>query len=261
METRSLVTRSSLVKDLRRAGIRSGEIILVHTSLSQLGFVVGAAETVIEALLEVTGTSGTVMMPTFSGELSDPVEWRYPPVPPDWIETIRAETPPYDPARTPTRRMGVVPELFRHRPGVLRSPHPQSSFTAIGKASRELVAIHPLDNRFGPNSPLGKLCQFDGKAILLGAPPQACSLYHLSQHYVPGGRRVVKRAPLVRDGRKEWVAYDDFDHDVEWFGAVTEELVQQGIVSKTKVGDAECLVLPARATTEAVIQWRKANRI
>jgi aminoglycoside 3-N-acetyltransferase len=259
VDRRTMVTRSSLVRDLHRIGIAPGDVLLVHSSLSRLGFVVGAARTVIEALCEAVGPDGTIMMPTYSGELTDPANWIYPPVPPEWIEPIREETPPYDPQLTPTRRMGVIPELFRHYPGVRRSPHPQSSFAAWGRHAARLVDDHPLDFRFGPASPLGKLRKLRGKTLLLGAPPQTCSLFYLSQHYVPGGRMITNRSPLLRNGRKEWVSFRDYDYPNRWFNAATESLVAEGVIARSTIGDATCHLMDADAAIEAVIRWRLAN--
>ena len=62
-----LVTHSTLVRDLRDAGVQSGDTILVHSSLGSLGFVAGAARTVVEALVEAVDDTGTLIMPTYSG--------------------------------------------------------------------------------------------------------------------------------------------------------------------------------------------------
>ena len=78
VDTRSLVTRTSLVRDLRALGVAYGDKLLVHSSLASLGFVVGGGRTVIDALLDAVGEDGTIMMPTYSGENSDPAEWRRP---------------------------------------------------------------------------------------------------------------------------------------------------------------------------------------
>ena len=62
------MTRSRLVADLRRLGVREGGITMVHTRMSAIGHVVGAAETVVRALLEVLGPEGTLMAYASWGE-------------------------------------------------------------------------------------------------------------------------------------------------------------------------------------------------
>ena len=260
-DTRSLVTRGTLVRDLRKLSIAEGDKLMVHASISSFGFIVGGGRTLIDALLEVVGDSGTVAMPTFSGENSDPAEWRRPPVPPEWIDIIREETPAYDPLMTPARDMGSLPELFRHYPGARRSPHPQSSFTAIGRDAETLVGEHPLDERFGPNSPLGKFYELNGKSLLLGASPRKCSLFYLSEHRVGITPTIRKSAPMMCGDRKKWVEYVDCPYTAYWFIQVTDYLLQEGLISKLRIGDADCICLPAKPTVDAVTRWRLENNI
>jgi aminoglycoside 3-N-acetyltransferase len=231
-------------------------VLLVHTALSRLGFVPGAARTVIESLLGAVGQSGTIMMPTYSGELSDPAEWRHPPVPAHWVQPILDETPPYDPKLTPTRGMGVVAELFRHFPGVLRSPHPQSSFAARGPFAETLVREHPLDYRFGSRSPLGKLRDIGGKVLLLGAPPETCSLFYLTQEYMTKNVEVLRKAPLLRNDCKAWVQYRDIEYPCAWFGAACDYLCGLGIARRILIGNATSYIFPARVAVEALVTWR-----
>ena len=260
IENRVLVTRSSLALGLRKASVAESDAVLVHTSLSRLGFVVGGARTVIEALTDSVGKTGTIMMPTYSGELSDPAEWCAPAVPEEWIETIRNEMPPYEPRLTPTRRMGTIPELFRHVPGARRSPHPQSSFTAIGAAAIDLVDQHPLDYRFGPASPLGKLHAMGGKILMLGAPPQSCSFFYLSQHRVPCVQ-ITKSAPVTIEGRKTWIRYRDVDYPNYWFNDATRDLIEEGVIVESKIGNAPCLLMGAREAFNAVVAWRERHNV
>src|SRR5690606_31747653 len=119
-------TPRTLADDLRQLGVAAGDVLLVHASLSAIGFVTAGPVGVIEGLLAAVGPDGTIAMPAHSGQMSDPAHWQNPPVPAEWVETLRAETPAFDPRTTPTRQMGAIAELFRTWPGALRSNHPTS---------------------------------------------------------------------------------------------------------------------------------------
>lgn len=120
-------TRENLVSDLGALGLVAGDTVLVHSSLSAIGFVVGGAQAVVLALLDVLGTEGTLVAPTHSGDLSDPSRWENPPVPVDWWPVIRETMPAFDASLTPTRKMGIIAEVIRHVPQALRSARPAVS--------------------------------------------------------------------------------------------------------------------------------------
>ena len=82
-------TRGSLTADLELLGLRAGMTVLVHTSLSALGWVVGGEQTVLRALRDAVGPTGTLVMPTQSWQLCDPAYLNDPATPRDWWPLIR----------------------------------------------------------------------------------------------------------------------------------------------------------------------------
>lgn len=228
------VVKSEIVAGLLSLGL-ADDTVLVHTSMRAIGYVVGGTRTVVEALLSVCGT---VMMPAYSGDLSDPSEWRRPPV--DRVETIRSEIPPFDPYRTPTRGMGAVAEYFRTYPGTVRSKHPQSSFCANGPDAVRLLAKHGDDFRFGPDSPLGTLRAMGGKILMLGAPWNTCSALYLDQI----GPVITKRSPVSTGNATKWIEYRDIEYSDRDFHAIIKSKIECG--AKTgKIGNADCVTFSA----------------
>src|SRR4051812_44021852 len=102
-------TVDSLVADFATLGVVPGMTLLVHSSLSALGWVCGGVQAVVLALEKALGPDGTLVMPGHSGDLTDPAGWRSPPVPEAWWPIIRATMPAFDPDLTPTRGMGAIP--------------------------------------------------------------------------------------------------------------------------------------------------------
>ena len=147
-------TRSSLLADLQQLGMRPGVTLMVHASLSSLGWVAGGPVAVVLALLNAVGEGGTLVMSSFTGDLTEPSYWQHPPVPEHWQQIIRDETPAFDPAITPTRMMGRVAETFRTWPGTLRSDHPHFSVCARGALAQTITAGHSWKTRWASTLPL-----------------------------------------------------------------------------------------------------------
>jgi aminoglycoside 3-N-acetyltransferase len=71
------VTKEKLIEEFGLLGLKPDDVVIVHTSLSKLGFVIGGAVTVIQALREVVA-DGVIIMPTQTGDNSNPEEWKKP---------------------------------------------------------------------------------------------------------------------------------------------------------------------------------------
>lgn len=258
--TSSPITVRSMLQDLRKLGVREGDQLLVHSSLSSLGWVCGGAQAVVQALLQSVEAAGTLVMPAQSSDWSDPAEWENPPVPADWIEIIYREMPAYDPAVTPTRGMGRIAELFRTLPETVRSLHPQVSFSAYGPLAEQIVSDHALTPQFGMASPLGKLYDLQAKVLLLGVGYDSCTSFHLAEALIDRMPRKRMGAAIYESGERVWKWFEDFDYDSEDFPLLGEQFEQQAQVQVGKVGNAECRLFNIKEAVDYATLWLERNR-
>jgi aminoglycoside 3-N-acetyltransferase len=262
-KTRVPVTIKSLKSELATLGVRPGMVLLVHSSMSALGWICGGSVAVIQALQEVLGPDGTLIMPSFTGGLTDPKNWRHPPVPEDWKDTIRAETPAFDPLRSPTRGIGRIVETFRTWPGTVRSDHPHSSFCAWGQQARSITDNHPLHNGMGEGSPLAKIHALDGWVLLLGVGFANNSSLHLSEYRAdyPGKRSETNGSAMMVNGRRQWVPIRDLELESEDFVAIGEHFMSEtNAVRSGKVGESQSLLMSQRLLVDYGVDWMEGHR-
>lgn len=258
------ITGAAVRAALAEAGVGSGASVIVHSSLSRLGWVVGGAHTIVNALLEAVGPRGTITMPSLSSDLSDPARWEAPPVPESWWPIIRAKMPAFDPHLTPTTQMGAVVECFRHLPGSARSEHPADSFVAHGPHARRIVHPHPLSPAFGDGSPLSRLYDLDARIVLLGVDHSNNTSLHLAEWRAAQGAAsstIVCGAPLMREGVRQWVEFDDLDYDADDFDALGAAFeAAGGEVTRVALGVGEVTSCSMREIVDFGVTWLRANR-
>lgn len=260
-KTKDPVTISTISQDLMSLGIQHGDILLVHSSLSSIGWVCGGAQSVILALLDALGNDGALVMPAHSGDWSDPAEWGNPSVPKEWIQTIYENMPAFNPDITPTRGMGCIAELFRTFPGTIRSNHPQVSFCANGKHAKDIVENHVLTPQFGMNSPLGKLYNLGAKVLLLGVGYGNCTSFHLAETMVNGMPKKRMGTAMIENGERVWKWFDDYIYDSDDFEAVGLNFEENHMIQKGSVGNAKCKLFNIKDGVDYARSWLSNNRL
>ena len=257
-----LILKQDLLAAFRELGMQPGMTVMVHTSLSSLGYVCGGAPTVIEALLETVGNEGTIMMPTQSWKNLDPEVGVHSEVNEDEWQVIRDNWPPYDKRTTPTQTMGAVAELFRQWPDSLRSDHPARSVTANGKYADYLTEHHDLSNIFGDGSPIGRLYELDGYVLLIGVGYDKNTSLHLADARAdyPSKHLSTEHSAVMENGQRVWKAYNTFYVDGEDFIQIGEAFEQVHIVSKVQLGHAILRLMRQRELVDFAVRWIEQNR-
>lgn len=154
--------------DLRRAldklGLRTGDCVLVHSALDAFPGFRGKPSEVIALLQAQVGDGGHVMMPTMAFTSTA-------------VDFVKSGVV-LDVQRTPSK-MGLLTELFRRMPSVVRSIHPTHPIAVWGRDAERICADHhSAATPCGRPSPFSQLLDRDGKILLLGPDIDVLTFYH-----------------------------------------------------------------------------------
>ena len=230
---RKPVTKEDIKRGLRKLGLKKGDIVGVHSSLSSLGYVEGGADAVIDALLETVGEDGTIVMPTYSSNREE-VERTQREI--ELGVTYKYRILPYDRDKTPSWT-GTIPETFSKRKQAVRDTDPVHSLTAIGPRANEII------------EDWDKLLDADGYVLLIGVGLSVCSAMHLAEERVQLPPRILEAleppAELIEMygpdlGWPEWdIGYGPYPD----FSKMEKPCEEHGITRKAKIGEAEVKLL------------------
>ncbi len=254
------LTVDDLIAALLDLGVAGGSTLVVHSSLSSLGWVCGGPVAVVTALRDVLGPEGTLVVPTHSADLSDPARWERPPVPETWWSVIRDTMPAFDADLTPTRAMGRIADTARHLPGAVRSTHPAYSFTAIGPQAADVTAGHALSNGFDEASPPARLYDLDADILLLGVGHANNTSLHLAEHRSGTGGLLSQGSPMLVDGVRRWVTYDVLDTNTDDFEALGRDCAAAGLERSGPVGATTARLMSQRALVDFATDWFVQHR-
>jgi aminoglycoside 3-N-acetyltransferase len=186
--------------------------------------------------------------------------------PKEWQQAYQEQCPAFDPQTSRSmRQWSILTEYLRTWPGAVRSNHPTASVVAVGSQAEWITEDHPLCYGYGAGSPFEKLCKAGGQVLLLGSPLTSLTLLHHAEHMakVPGKRVVHNRTPVLRDGQRVWIEFEQYDtcqgirdrHHDEYFEVIVGEFLSAGKGNCGKVGAAESYLFDASELARFAIKW------
>lgn len=234
-------------------GIKSGDHIALGMSFGSIGMVSDGPNSFVEALLDVVGPNGTIMIPTFTGN--------YPLflVKYHKIPVLRKRVTIFKKEETPSYT-GIIAEHIRNDPRAIRSNHPTNSFAAIGAKANCLLRDH---NHHSPSySPYSKLADINGKILVIGLDYNFIGIRHEAQsragllNCIPPTRGALffDKSDKVRIFIRR-----DLGGCTKRLPDMINNLREAGIVTGGSIGKAQAVVIPARESLDIMINLLESN--
>lgn len=247
-----MIDFNDLVLGFKELGLKEGDIILVHSSFKSFGGVEGGPQTVINAFLDILGSEGTLIMPTFTFKFCE-----------EYNETGDGY---FDVDNTPSE-MGILTEIVRKMPGAKRSVNPIYSVAVYGKKVNYLASVNDK-NVFDKNSIFGRLTELDAKIMIIGLSYTNSWTY---VHHVEEMEGIDYRyhkdfsGTIVVDGKKYKDTFTMLVRDIER-GVQTavdpmgEILEKRGAVKIKKIGQSSIkLMLSTKQVYKITAEMLKKN--
>lgn len=218
------VSKRMIVEGLKNLGLKKGDDVLVHSALSSLGYVEDGPETVIEALLEVVGPEGTVMMPWPLGNC-------------------------------------YLAKVFSERPDVVSSRHPTHAISAWGARAAFYIRNH-LDSptACGPETPYGRLIKNNGYILLLGVDQDRNTTLHAVEEMADLPYLSEKTVTFVdEEGQTRQKILKKFPGPHRNFIGLDKIFQKQGVMKIARIGSAWVRLLRAGKMAEVALNLLKEN--
>jgi aminoglycoside 3-N-acetyltransferase len=242
------LTQKDIIDDLKRLGLGRGAAVEVHSSLSSMGFVEGGASTVINALMDVVGEAGAIVM---SAYLVTPL---IPLTEEDKMKGITAKVRMLDENANCKTGMGVIADTFCKLPN-----------THLGKGIHRVCA-------WGHNAQLHSqgyeyLLSIDGWVLLIGVDIHRCSCMHTAEAKVHWPKEILAYFELPEEiqrqyPRTDWyVEYQEPQKPLpeDAWGKVQIEAECRGLIRRGHIGKAECMLFKAKPVVDVYEEFLRTD--
>lgn len=219
---------NNLVYDLKNIGLNGDETILIHSSCKAIGY---DANDIIDTLLFYF-KEGTLLIPTHT--------WKI----------VNEDNPIYK--INMESNLGIIPNLFLKREGVIRSYHPTHSVAGIGKNAKEILEDEEFNTT--PCSPGGtydKLRKYNSFVLLIGVGNERNTFIHSIEEVLNVPNRLSKnpmKLIIEKNGKQiETYVRKHFNpnqpHISEDFVKLDDALYHFNIMKQYKFGNANAKII------------------
>lgn len=241
-------TKENLIQQFSDAGLKHNDTVLIHSSMKKIGDVNGGAETVFSAFEEYF-SEGLIAFPTLT-----------------WKIGLYPSAGNVYSVRDSATDIGLLPELFRHRSGVVRSLLPTHSLTAKGRDAENFCHVEPtaIKSSLPWDSPWGRLYERKAKILFIGCTVQSCTFFHAVEEKaaVPGLFDPVAKHVKIIDYDGNETEIDMYRHlgaHSKYYRLTESLLFAENALEITKIGAAKTYILDAEKACDAVLKLLKNN--
>lgn len=237
------MNKADMIQALVSVGVEEGMAIEAHFAKDIASHTVSGAQSIVDALLEVIGKDGTILMPlkmTYNSEVS---RWENLDVSFENLDIIRKSILPYDKFDSEASEHNPVIDNFRRREGVVLSSHPNMSFIAKGKYANHLCNHQSLHFPLSTESPIARLMELRGYCLLFGEDLSACCALAIAQYVCETQPIIVDGAMIKTPLSKQWKKFLDVELTTEIAQPIMHILERLSKIKKVTLNDITiCLV-------------------
>jgi aminoglycoside N3'-acetyltransferase len=218
------LTQADLEHGFREIGLSKGMFVEVHSSLSSFGHVDGGAVSVINALMEILGQRGALIMPTFPFSPSLPLSDE------DERRGITYKIEVFDECSDVPSGMGIIPDTFRKMP-MVRTGKGAHRVSAWGKDIEE--------NCKG----FTNLIEKDGYALLIGVDIYRLTSMHYMESKLPAKIRniyVASEEMFEYYPKDKWYIEMGTPPVKAWY-TIQNEAYKKGLIADLAIGKSKCM--------------------
>lgn len=244
-----MFTRESIINDIKEMGINPCGTLLVHSSMKSVGEVEGGADAVLDAFSEYM-KEGLLIFPTHT-----------------WSR-VGYKIPYFDAANEPAC-VGILPNLFRKREGVVRSLHPTHSVAALGRDAEEYTSGEELSDTPCPRTGCwGRLYDRDATILFLGCTLKSNTFIHGVEEWNEVDDRLTESTQpltiIAPDGKEYHIDmhrhHSERSDDIsDHYDKLEAPFLHLGAIRYGRLGNAKCIICNARMMADITSMLLKKN--